>query len=144
MVNSHGRFVWYELMTTDIETAKAFYANVMGWGTRDASMPGLAYSLFTIGDVPVAGLMNLPEDARRAGVTPHWIGYVGVDDVDAAVDRIKQLRRSGLRPADGRPQHQPLFDRRRPANGNACVGQGAETRPSAVRRSRDIGARGLA
>ena len=24
-------------------------------------------------------------------MTPHWIGYVGVDDVDAAVDRIKQL-----------------------------------------------------
>ena len=91
MVNSHGRFVWYELMTTDIEIAKAFYASVVGWGTRDASMPGSAYSLFTIGDSPVTGLMNVPEDARRTGVTPRWIGYVGVDDVDAAVDRIKQL-----------------------------------------------------
>ena len=91
MVNSHGRFVWYELMTTDIEIAKAFYASVVGWGARDASMPGSAYSLFTIGDSPVAGLVNVPEDARRTGVTPHWIGYVGVDDVDAAVDRIKQL-----------------------------------------------------
>ena len=88
MVNSHGRFVWYELMTTGKETAKAFYANVVGWGTRDA---GLAYNLFTVGDAPVTGLMNLPEDARRTGATPHWIGYVGVDDVDAAVGRIKQL-----------------------------------------------------
>jgi hypothetical protein len=26
MVNSHGRFVWYELMTTDIEAPRAFYA----------------------------------------------------------------------------------------------------------------------
>ena len=25
------------------------------------------------------------------GAPPHWIGYVGVDDVDSAVDRIKQL-----------------------------------------------------
>jgi uncharacterized protein len=91
LVNSHGRFVWYELMTTDIETAKAFYANVVGWGTRDASVPGLAYSLFTTGDSPVTGLMNVPEDGRRTGVTPQWMGYVGVDDVDAAVDRIKQL-----------------------------------------------------
>ena len=91
MVNSHGRFVWYELITTNIETAKAFYADVVGWGTRDASMLGLAYSLFTVGDAPVTGLMNLPEDARRTGVTPHWVGYVGVDDVDAAVDQIKQL-----------------------------------------------------
>ncbi|HUI21066.1 MAG TPA: VOC family protein [Methylocella sp.] len=91
MVNSHGRFVWYELMTTNTEAAKAFYANLVGWGTRDASMPGFTYSLFTVGDTPVTGLMNLPEDARRTGVMPHWVGYVGVDDVDAAVDRTKQL-----------------------------------------------------
>ena len=37
MVNSHGRFVWYELATTDTETAKAFYAGVVGWGTRDSA-----------------------------------------------------------------------------------------------------------
>ena len=35
--------------------------------------------------------MDLPEDARRTGATPHWIGYVGVDDVDATADRIKRL-----------------------------------------------------
>jgi uncharacterized protein len=91
VVNFHGRFVWYELMTTDREVAKAFYPSVVGWGARDASVPGPAYSLFTIGDAPVAGLMNLPEEARRTGAAPHWIGYVGVDDVDAAVDRVREL-----------------------------------------------------
>jgi uncharacterized protein len=91
MVNCHGRFVWYELVTADIETAKAFYANVVGWGARDVAISGLAYSLFTVGNAPVAGLMNLPEDASSMGAPPHWVGYVGVDDVDAAVDRIKQL-----------------------------------------------------
>ena len=91
MVNSHGRFVWYELMTTDIKIAKAFYARVVGWGALDALMPGAAYSLFTTGESPIAGLVNVSEDARRTGVTPRWIGYVGVDDVDAAVERIKQL-----------------------------------------------------
>jgi uncharacterized protein len=91
LVSSHGRFVWYELTTTDMKSAKAFYASVVGWGARGASMPGSAYSLFTIGDSPVTGLMNMPEEARRTGVTPRWTGYVGVDDVDAAVERIKQL-----------------------------------------------------
>jgi predicted enzyme related to lactoylglutathione lyase len=91
MVNSHGRFVWYELMTTDIKIAKAFYASVVGWSTRDTSMPGSAYNLFATGDSPVAGLVNVSEDARRTGATPHWLGYVGVDDVDAAAERIKQL-----------------------------------------------------
>jgi predicted enzyme related to lactoylglutathione lyase len=91
MANSHGRFVWYELMTTDMEAAKAFYADVVGWGTQDASMPGMAYTLFTAGGASVSGLMDLPEDARRSGFKPGWLGYVGVDDVDATVDRIKQL-----------------------------------------------------
>jgi uncharacterized protein len=91
MLNSQGRFVWYELMTTDMEAARAFYANVVGWDARDASMPGMAYTLFTAGAVSVSGAMNLPEDTRRMGVKPAWIGYVGVDDVDATADRIERL-----------------------------------------------------
>jgi predicted enzyme related to lactoylglutathione lyase len=91
MANSHGRFVWYELMTTDAEAAKAFYAEVVGWGTQDAAMPGMAYTLFTAGGASVSGLMDLPQDARKLGFKPSWLGYVGVNDVDAAADRIKQL-----------------------------------------------------
>ena len=67
MGNSHGRFVWYELMTTDMKTAKLFYANVVGWGAREASAPALGYSLFTVADLPVAGLMNMPEDGQKTG-----------------------------------------------------------------------------
>jgi predicted enzyme related to lactoylglutathione lyase len=91
MVSSHGCFVWYELTTTDAETAKAFYADVVGWGLCDASMPGAAYTLFTAGEVAVAGLIGLPAEARKMGAQPRWTGYVGVDDVDAATDRFKRL-----------------------------------------------------
>jgi uncharacterized protein len=91
MGNSGNPFVWYELATTDIETAKAFYADVVGWGIGDSLMPGSAYSQFTAGDIPVAGLMKLPAGARRNGPAPQWIGFVGVDDVDAVVERAKQL-----------------------------------------------------
>jgi uncharacterized protein len=91
VVNSHGHFAWYELMTTDVEAAKAFYTKVMGWGTWDASVPGVPYTLFTAGQALVGGLLNLPEDARKTGVRPAWIGYVGVNDVDAAADHIKRL-----------------------------------------------------
>ena len=91
MVDSHGRFVWYELATTDTQAARAFYTEVVGWGTRDAPMPGMAYTLFTAGAASVGGLIDLPEDARRMGLRPSWLGYVGVDDVDATAERIKQL-----------------------------------------------------
>jgi uncharacterized protein len=91
LVDSHGHFVWYELMTTDMDAAKAFYADVVGWGTQDVSTPGVAYTLFTAGGASVSGLMDLPEDARASGLRPSWIGYVGVNDVDATAERIKQL-----------------------------------------------------
>lgn len=91
MANSHGRFAWYELITTDVEAAKAFYTNVIGWGTLDASAPGRVYTLFTAGKALVSGLMDLPEDARKMGGKPSWVGYVEVDDVDATANRIKRL-----------------------------------------------------
>ena len=91
MVDSHGRFFWYELITTEPEAAKSFYANVVGWDTGEVTMPGVTYALFSVGDTPVGGLMTLPNDARKMGRKPHWIGYVRVDDVDATNDRIIQL-----------------------------------------------------
>jgi uncharacterized protein len=91
MVDYHGRFVWYELMTTDVAAAKAFYAKVLGWGAQEASAPGLPYIVFTAAKAPIGGLMDLPEEARRMGATPRWMGYVGVDDVDAAADRLRRL-----------------------------------------------------
>ncbi len=85
-------------MTTDTEAAKAFYAKVVGWDTRDASMPGGSYVLLTIGEVLVSGLMLLPDSAMKMGAKPRWTGYVGVADVDATVDRIKRLGGSVLFP----------------------------------------------
>jgi uncharacterized protein len=91
MVNFHGRFVWYELMTTDIEGAKAFYGAVLGFGARDAGIQDVNYSLFTLAETGVGGLMPLPEDAKKMGAPPSWIGYVGVDDVDALAGRVPPL-----------------------------------------------------
>lgn len=91
MVDSHSRFVWYELTTTDMQAAKEFYTKVIGWRAQDASMPGMAYTLFTVGEAVVSGLMELSEDARKMGLRPSWLGYVGVDDVDATADRILRL-----------------------------------------------------
>jgi len=85
---SSGKFVWYEVATNDMGEAKAFYAHVLGWAAREISQTGRPYSLLTAADAPVAGLMPLPD---QAGATPHWLGYVGVDDVAAAVAATRRL-----------------------------------------------------
>jgi uncharacterized protein len=91
MIDSHGRFLWYELTTTDARSACAFYRDLLGWGTQDASNPGQRYMLFTAGQSVVGGLMELSQEARSMGLRPGWLGYVGVDNVDAAADRIVEL-----------------------------------------------------
>ncbi|MEH2544986.1 putative enzyme related to lactoylglutathione lyase [Bradyrhizobium sp. AZCC 2262] len=92
MVDQPARFAWYELLTTDVEAASAFYGQVVGWGAKDESTEDLVYTVLTAGEVPVGGLMDLPEEGRRLGATPRWLGYVAVDDID---ETAAQIRRRG-------------------------------------------------
>lgn len=86
---SQGRFVWYELMTTDRSAAEAFYSRVAGWGTQDSGMADMPYTMFTLQERPIAGVMAMPEEAR--GMPPFWMGYVAVDDVDASAAKVTEL-----------------------------------------------------
>ncbi len=88
MSGYHGKFVWYELMTTDAKAAEAFYGSVVGWEARDSGMPRMAYMLLHAGEAMVS-LMAMPEEARQAGARPAWTSYVAVDDVDAEAERFK-------------------------------------------------------
>jgi predicted enzyme related to lactoylglutathione lyase len=85
-------------MTTDTKAAAKFYGGVVGWGVQDSGTPGFDYTLFTIEGRGVAGLMPIPEDARKTGVPPSWMGYIAVDDVDKAAVRLEQEGGKVLRP----------------------------------------------
>jgi predicted enzyme related to lactoylglutathione lyase len=91
VVDQVGSFAWYELLTTDLAAAGAFYRSIGGWSVKDASTPGLAYAVLSAGETAVGGLMDLPEEGRRSGATPRWLGYVLVDDIDATAARIVRL-----------------------------------------------------
>ncbi|HWK46695.1 MAG TPA: VOC family protein [Stellaceae bacterium] len=84
MSDSHGKFVWYELMTTDTAAAETFYKSVVGWSAKDSGMSDMSYTILSAGEHGVGGLMAIPERARNAGARPGWVGYVAVDDVDAS------------------------------------------------------------
>jgi predicted enzyme related to lactoylglutathione lyase len=89
MSNSPKNFVWYELMTTDMEAAETFYRAVIGWSPQNFSQPDMRYTVMSAGDKMVAGLMTLPAEVCEAGGRPGWVGYIGVDDVDAASAGVK-------------------------------------------------------
>ncbi|MBV9985481.1 VOC family protein [Bradyrhizobium sp.] len=89
MNSQHGRFIWYELLSTDTAGARKFYGNVLGWSARDASTADFAYSILIARGAPVCGLMDLPAEGQRMGARPRWVGYVAVEDTDAAADLVK-------------------------------------------------------
>lgn len=75
----HGKFVWYELTTPDAPASRRFFAEVLGWQARDGSVPGMDYSLMSAAGADVAGMM-----AQQEGMPAGWLGYICVDDIDAA------------------------------------------------------------
>lgn len=86
-----GKFVWYDLQTTDIKAAIAFYTEVVGWKTEEWEGGGQPYPMWMVGDVAVGGVMELPPQARAMGAPPHWMAYIGTPDVDGTTDKAKGL-----------------------------------------------------
>lgn len=90
MTNPPGSFIWYELLTTDLEAAGRFYDSVVGIRIQDQSAHGeIDYRMV---ENPaggfVGGAMQLDADMIAGGARPAWLGYVGVDDVDATVAKV--------------------------------------------------------
>lgn len=98
-----GKFVWYDLMTSDTKAAESFYRSVIGWDTRDWAMTDRSYTLLSVGPAMVGGLMPIPEEARATGARPAWTGYIGVHDVDSHATRVKAAGGSVLHDPDDIP-----------------------------------------
>jgi len=79
-----GRFIWYELMTSDVAAAKAFYASVVGWTAQDSQQPGMDYHMWMADGVGIGGVMQLPDMAAKSGMSSSWLGYISVADIDEA------------------------------------------------------------
>jgi predicted enzyme related to lactoylglutathione lyase len=74
-----GKFVWYELTTPDAAAARRFFAEVLGWTSRDGMVPGIDYSLTSIAGTDIAGVMG-----QQEGMPAAWLGYICTDDIQAA------------------------------------------------------------
>lgn len=83
-------FVWYELHTDDAVAAAAFYEPVLGWTTKDAGTPGKSYTLVSVRETPIAGLLQKPASAFASGQKASWLGYIGVPDVRLFSKRVQE------------------------------------------------------
>ncbi|MDQ3246876.1 MAG: VOC family protein [Pseudomonadota bacterium] len=99
MPNPHGSFIWYELLTSDHGAAKSFYDAAVGWDIETAASNPMDYRMIRTGSGFAGGVMQLTADMREHGAKPTWLGYVGVDDVDATVAKAEGLGAKVMMPA---------------------------------------------
>ncbi len=90
MTGKASNFVWYELMTSDVDAAAAFYGEVVRWSAKDSFTFDEKYRFWSMGDTYIGGLMGISLEAASNGMRPAWLGYLDVDDVDVKVSAITE------------------------------------------------------
>ena len=95
MNGSHGTFYWNELMTRNVEGAKKFYADTLGWSFDGMPMPdgGGTYWLATMDGTPVGGILDISA-SEFSSVPESWMAYIAVDDVES---RVKKATAAGAK-----------------------------------------------
>ncbi len=94
---SHGTFVWNELMTDDVDKAKAFFAATIGWSFERRDLTDTPYWVCRENGKPVGGITDM-RGVSPPGAPPHWFSYIEVDDVDSRVAKIEANGGKILRP----------------------------------------------
>ena len=93
-----GTPCWVDLMSPDVDGAKAFYSAVFGWETEDRFDPegNRIYVNFRLDGKEVAGLGGLPPGAE--GMPPVWNTYIATDDCEAIAARVADAGGSVMMP----------------------------------------------
>jgi predicted enzyme related to lactoylglutathione lyase len=84
-----GTFCWNELATRDLDAAKKFYTELLGWQLKESNAAGMAYHEIVAGGEHVGGLYQMGPEHGDA--PSHWMAYVAVEDVDARAARAEEL-----------------------------------------------------
>jgi predicted enzyme related to lactoylglutathione lyase len=77
-----GKFVWSDLVTQDVDAAKAFYSELFGWTFSDTDR----YTLILRDSEPIGGILKARDPKRRS----EWVGNLSVADVDRAAELARQ------------------------------------------------------
>ena len=74
-----GKFVWHELMTSDVAASKLFYGQLFNWTFEERDQ----YTLIKLDNKRIGGIIQSPEN-----MDTRWISSISVPDVDQATDIV--------------------------------------------------------
>lgn len=97
-MSDHGTIHWSELMSSDVDGSKTFFAEQAGWSYDGMDMGSGTYWVAMAGGKPVAGIMDVAAMGDPA-VASHWMTYIAVDDIDKVVAATETKGGRVVRPA---------------------------------------------
>ena len=88
---AHGTICWAELGSQDLEAAKKFYSELLGWKLEGSEAAGMNYTEIVVGEKHIGGMYQITEECGGGDRPSSWMSYVAVDDVDASARRTEEL-----------------------------------------------------
>jgi uncharacterized protein len=79
-----GAFVWHDHVSDDVEAARNFYTQLLGWETEVWKPGEVDYPMITAN-----GQMHGGFGSAQGGAPPHWLGHVLVEDVDETASKAE-------------------------------------------------------
>lgn len=94
---AHGQFCWNELAAANLEESEKFYTELFGWTMHKNEMEGMKYYEFSRGDggEKFGGMWEITENCggeqSDEPMSPRWMSYISVDDVDESAAKVWEL-----------------------------------------------------
>jgi predicted enzyme related to lactoylglutathione lyase len=93
-----GTFCWVGLASSDPGDASRFYTSLFGWRAEDISVGPMGTCTFLRhGEKNAAILYGQTREARLAHAPPHWTSFILTPDVNASLERARELGATVIR-----------------------------------------------
>jgi predicted enzyme related to lactoylglutathione lyase len=97
LVNVPGALTWNELATGDVETAKRFYSDLLGWTYQDLEGGAFPYAVIQNGERSNGGIR--PQGPAEQGIPPNWAPYFAAESCAGTSTTATELGGRVLMPA---------------------------------------------
>src|SRR5258706_2032611 len=92
-----GKFIWFDLATENVATARVFYAAVFAWKFEEVPGGPAEYTMIRNSSGKVGGMFRKqrPRDARAGA---HWLSLISVRDAQQAARKASESGGSVILP----------------------------------------------
>ncbi|MCK5915142.1 MAG: VOC family protein [Deltaproteobacteria bacterium] len=84
-VYHQGKFVWHDLLTSDVKGAENFYGNLLGWSFKKQGR----YTVVLNKDQAIAGIVEVKSQDKEVHAA-RWLASLSVPDVEKAMGIVRR------------------------------------------------------